>query len=188
MGAVNEFVAASARERLAHGRAKALNEVASDPSGARSCDGDPKLGGPSAILEDDPLLMKRMRAYAAMPKEKRPTYDDIAKELKKENKKWSVQKKGKNKGKPWAGKQIYMFLARINASNKLKKMPKPKAPSSSTSATKGKMAATKEKDGRKGGSKGARQKAKLITWSVSKSASALKRKKNAITLPLARSG
>ena len=48
--------------------------------------------------------------------------------------------------------------------------------------------ADKKKDGRRGGSKGARQKAKLSTWSASKSASALKRKKNAITLPLARSG
>ena len=54
LGAVNEFVAASARERLAHGRAKALSEIASDPIGARSAQGDPKLGAPTALLESDP--------------------------------------------------------------------------------------------------------------------------------------
>ena len=36
LGAVNEFVAAQARERLSHGRQKALASVAADPEGRRS--------------------------------------------------------------------------------------------------------------------------------------------------------
>ena len=70
LGAVNEFVAASARERLAHGRAKALQDIACDPEGARSCQGAPKLGAPRAILESDPELMKKMNTYAEMPKKR----------------------------------------------------------------------------------------------------------------------
>ena len=197
LGAVNEFVAASARERLAHGRAKALQEVACDPEGARSCQGDPKLGAPVAILEKDPELMKKMKTYAEMPEENRPSYDQIAKELKKQNKQWSVQKKGKTKGKPWAAKQISMFLLRLNATKKVKKMPAPKATSSRTSTTKDQKATTKGQYGRREGSK----KAKEIkppgarapglggtTWSASARASAPKCKKAGVTLPFMGSG
>ena len=199
LGAVNEFVAASARERLAHGRAKALSEIASDPIGARSAQGDPKLGAPTALLESDPELMKTMKTYAEMPEKNRPTYNQIAKELKKQNKKWAVQKKGKNKGKPWAAKQICMFLVRINATKGVKK--KLKAPSSSTTATKGKKATAKGQSGNEGASQKARQKAKPrnppeaqaprlggTTWSASERASALKGKRATITLPFAKSG
>ena len=129
LGAVNEFVAASARERLAHGRAKALQDAACDPEGARSCKGDPKVGGPAAILEQDPELAKAMQIYAEMPEKTRPTYGQIAKDLRKQNKKWSVQKKGKNKGEPWAAKQISFFLVRVRAQKKVKKLPKAKATS-----------------------------------------------------------
>ena len=198
LGAVNEFVAASARERLAHGRAKALNEIASDPGGARSARGDAKLGAPTALLESDPQLMKTMQTYAEMPKKKRPTYNQIAKELKKQNKNWSVQKRGKNKGKPWAAKQIWMFLVRINATKGVKK--KLKAPQQKEPATRQK-ATTKGQSGNEGASQKARQKAKLrnppearaprlggTTWSASKRASAQKCKRATITLPLAQSG
>ena len=129
LGAVNEFVAASARERLAHGRAKALQDAACDPEGARSCKGDPKVGGPAAILEQDPELAKAMQIYAEMPEKTRPTYGQIAKDLRKQNKKWSVQKKGKNKGEPWAAKHISFFLVRVRAQKKVKKLPKAKATS-----------------------------------------------------------
>ena len=199
LGAVNEFVAASARERLAHGRAKVLSDIASDPGGARSAQGDPKLGAPTALLESDPKLMETMKTYAEMPAEERPTYNQIAKELKKKNKKWAMQKKGKNKGKPRAAKQICMFLVRINAAKGVKK--KLKAPSSSTTATKGKKATAKGQSGNKGASQKARQKAKPrnppeacaprlggTTWSASERASALKGKRGAITLPFAKSG
>ena len=185
LGAVNEFVAANARERLAHGRAKALSEVALDPAGARSCKGNPKLGAPTALLEGDPQLMEKMKTYAAMPAKKRPTYTQIAKELKEQNKKWSVQKKGINKGKPWAAKQICMFLVRINSVKKVKKMPKLKAPSSGTSATKGKEATTKGQAGKRGGSQEERQKAKLRDPPGARSA--LQRKKTTIALPFSRS-
>ena len=146
-----------------------------------------------------PKLMETMKTYADMPDEKRPTYDQIAKELKKKNKKWAVQKKGKNKGKPWAAKQICMFLVRINATKGVKK--KLKAPASSTTATKGKKATAKGKSGNEGASQKARQKAKLrnppearaprpggTTWSASERASALKGKRATITLPFAKSG
>ena len=93
LGAVNEFVAASARERLAHGRSKALQLVADDPRGARSCRGDPKLDAPVALLEQDPALERKMQTYVDIAKKDRPTYDQIARELRKMNKKWSVQKK-----------------------------------------------------------------------------------------------
>lgn len=120
LGAVNEFVAASAKERLSHGRATSLQDVADDPEGPRSLQGDPKLGGPAAILEDDPVLKETMQIYAAMPAKQRPTYAHIAAELKKQTKKWTVQKKGKGKGNPWSSKQICFFLARLGAI-KLKK-------------------------------------------------------------------
>ena len=44
LGAVNEFVAAQARERLSHGRQKALASVAADPGGKRSYNNNPKVG------------------------------------------------------------------------------------------------------------------------------------------------
>ena len=110
LGAVNEFVAASARERLAHGRAKALQDAACDPEGARSCKGDPKVGGPAAILEQDPELAKAMQIYAEMPEKTRPTYGQIAKDLRKQNKKWSVRKKGKKKNKRAMGSKTDLLL------------------------------------------------------------------------------
>ena len=51
LGAVNEFVAAQARERLRHGRQKALASVAADPGGKRSYNNNPKVGGPESLLE-----------------------------------------------------------------------------------------------------------------------------------------
>ena len=66
MGAVNEFVAAQARERLSHGRQKALASVAADPEGRRSYNNAPKLGGPTALLEHDPELVSEMTVYANM--------------------------------------------------------------------------------------------------------------------------
>ena len=138
LGAVNEFVAASARERLAHGRSKALQLVADDPRGARSCRGDPKLDAPVALLEQDPALERKMQTYVDMPKKDRPTYDQIARELRKMNKKWSMQKKGKSKGKPWATKQISFFFVRLRGKQNAKRMPQPKATTARKSTTKGK--------------------------------------------------
>jgi len=112
LGAVNEFVAASARERLKHGRAKALEAIAQDPRGARSYHGKPKLGARQQFLEQDNKLYKKMEAYADMPEKARPSLNQIAKDLRKVNKKWAVRT-GKNKGKPWAAKQIHMFLHRF---------------------------------------------------------------------------
>ena len=120
LGAVNQFVAAHAKEILAHGRAASLEAVAQDPSGRRSYEGKPKLGGPNQLLEDDPALSKKMETYAKMPVGKRPSLNNIAKNLRKANKKWSVQK-GDNKGKPWAAKQIMMFLKRFRTSAKTRR-------------------------------------------------------------------
>ena len=114
LGAANEFVAAAARERLAHGRATALQAVAQDPHGARSYQGKPKLGGASGHMEHDARLFEKMKAYADMPASKRPSLADIAVALKGANKQWSVRK-GANKGKPWAEKQIHVFLQRFGA-------------------------------------------------------------------------
>ena len=79
LGAVNEFVAAQARERLNHGRQKALASVAADPRGKRSYNNNPKLGGPTALLEKDPALASEMKAYSKMDLGKRPSLNDIAK-------------------------------------------------------------------------------------------------------------
>jgi DNA invertase Pin-like site-specific DNA recombinase len=109
LGAVSEFVAAQDRERLLHGRNKALSKVASDPRGRRSYANMPKLGGPMALLEKDVALANAMRAYAKMPAHKMPSLAIIAVELKAKNNKWSV-KTGKNAGRPWSAKQIRTFM------------------------------------------------------------------------------
>lgn len=109
LGAVSEFVAAQARERLLHGRNKALSKVASDPRGRRSYANMPKLGGPMALLEKDAALAKEMRAYAKIPAHKMPSLINIAIELQAKNNEWSV-KTGKNAGRPWSAKQIRTFM------------------------------------------------------------------------------
>ena len=116
LGAVNQFVAAHAKEILAHGRATSLQAVAEDPNGRRSYEGKPKLGGPDQLLENDPRLTKTMQTYAEMPTDKRPSYNTIAKNLRKANKKWCVQK-GDNRGRAWAPKQIMFFLKRFHTSS-----------------------------------------------------------------------
>ena len=60
LGAMNEFIAVQSRERLAHGRQKALASVAADPRGRRSYKNKPKLGGPMGLLENDPALASEM--------------------------------------------------------------------------------------------------------------------------------
>ena len=134
LGAANEFVAAAARERLAHGRATALQAVAQDPHGARSYQGKPKLGGASGHMEHDARLFEKMKAYADMPASKRPSLADIAVALKGANKQWSVRK-GANKGKPWAEKQIHVFLQRFGAaSERQQKAPRARATRSKKAA------------------------------------------------------
>ena len=80
-GAVNEFVAAQARERLSHGRQKALASVAAKPEGKRSYNNTPKLGGPTALLEHDPELVSEMKVFAKMNANSRPSLSNIAEKL-----------------------------------------------------------------------------------------------------------
>ena len=103
LGAVNECVAAQARERLAHGRQKALASVAADPRGRRSYNNMPKMGGPASLLEHDPELVSEMKVYAKMDAKKRPSLNIIAKKLRTIKRSWSVRS-GENKGQPWAAK------------------------------------------------------------------------------------
>ena len=97
--AVSEFVAAQSRERLSHGRSKALAVVAADPAGRRSYRNAPMLGGPVAILERGAALVRQMQAYARMQKHQRPSLKVISQQLKAKNTRWSVRA-GPNKGKP----------------------------------------------------------------------------------------
>ena len=113
LGAVNEFVAAQDRERLLHGRNKALSKVAGDPTGRRSYANKPKLGGPAGLLEIDVALAKEMRAYAKMPANKMPSLTQIAQALVAKNQKWSVRT-GANKGRPWSAKQIHTFMRKYD--------------------------------------------------------------------------
>ena len=53
LGAVNEFIGAQLRDRLAHGRNKALQMISDDPLGPRSLAGEPKLGGPANSFDKD---------------------------------------------------------------------------------------------------------------------------------------
>ena len=108
----------------------------------------------------------------------------FAKDLKKQNNKWSVQKKGKNKGRPWAAKQISMFLVRLR---------KPNTKISNTSTTKGQNKQHEERDGNRDGSvKGGKTKPPRAhaqglggtTWSATAHASALAHKKPRVFLPL----
>ena len=126
LGAVNEFVAAQVRERLRHGRQKALASVAADPGGKRSYKNNPKVGGPESLLEHDPELVSEMKVYAKMDAKKRPSLNDIAKNLRTIKRSWSVRK-GKNKGKPWARKQIRLFLKKLDTEE-----PKTKKPAART--------------------------------------------------------
>ena len=126
LGAVNEFVAAQARERLTHGRQKALASVAADPRGQRSYNNNPKVGGPASLLEHDPELVSEMKVYAKMDAKKRPSLTDIAKKLRTIKRSWSVRS-GENKGKPWARKQIRLFLQKVCT-----KEPKTKKPAART--------------------------------------------------------
>ena len=112
LGSIYEFVGSQIKDRLRHGYDKALAAEASNPKGKRSCAGKPKLGGPTALMEQDPELAKQIRTIAKL-KSARPGLATIAERLRKEKpKKWCVQS-GQNKGKPWAPKQISHFLKRV---------------------------------------------------------------------------
>lgn len=130
LGAVNEFVAAQARERLNHGRRKALASVAADPRGKRSYNNKPKVGGPAALLDDDPMLVSEIKEYAKMGDKKRPILSNIAKRPKSKRQSWSMR--CKNKGNPWPAKQIFTFLRKFstkktNTKKTIKKKPAARA-------------------------------------------------------------
>jgi len=116
LGAVNEFVAAQARERLSHGRQKALASGAANPEGRRLYNNTP-MGGPTALLEHDPELVSEMKVFAKMDAKKRPSLNNIAKKLQAKRKQQSVRS-GDNKGKPWPAKQILMFLRKFSKEGK----------------------------------------------------------------------
>ena len=61
LGAVNEFVGSQVISRFANGRAKALSNIAIDPAGPRSSDGNPYLGGPQNLMEKDRLLYQEQK-------------------------------------------------------------------------------------------------------------------------------
>ena len=107
LGAINEYVGAQIRDRLGHGFKRALEVVSQDPKGKRSYTGQPKLGGPPALLELDSKLKRRMQAFARMSR--RPSLTAIAERLRQESPAWCVQT-GPNKGHAWSAKQVRCFL------------------------------------------------------------------------------
>lgn len=113
LGAISEFVCKQIRERLSHGFQKTLREVANDPSGRRSHNNRPKLGGPPALLETDKQLNAMMKAFAAKSQSQKLTLKQIAAELHRKSSKWSVQTETNN-GKPWSPKQMRSFLQKFN--------------------------------------------------------------------------
>ena len=101
------------RERLSHGFQKVLQEVANDPSGRRSYNNRPKLGGPPALLDADKQVNTVMKAFAAKSRSLQLTLKQIVAELHRTSSKWSVQAE-MNNGKPWNPKQVRSFLQKVN--------------------------------------------------------------------------
>ena len=62
----HELVAAQARERLSHGRRRALASAAASPESRRSHNDAPHRGGPLALLKHDPELVSARRVYAKL--------------------------------------------------------------------------------------------------------------------------
>lgn len=111
MGSVYTFVASQIRDRMSKGYNKAKATAAADPSGRRSYDGSPKLGGRDNLLDLDPELHSTMKGIA---KRKSINLGAIALELQVANESWCVQH-GPRKGQPWSAKQIGFFLKRFRS-------------------------------------------------------------------------
>ena len=65
------------------------------------------------LLENDPALASEMQTYAKMHPKKRPSLNQIAKQLQVNRKTWSVRK-GDEAGEPWPAKQISTFLQKFD--------------------------------------------------------------------------
>ncbi len=104
-----ELVADQIRDRMSKGYQKARKTVASDPKGRRSLYGNPKVGGPENLLDQDRALNTVIKKIS---KRKTINLTDVGHELRALKSCWSVQA-GPKKGTAWTAKQISVFSKRF---------------------------------------------------------------------------